>query len=134
MCHANAGPIQYDAAVDPTIAAAKIKEASDVAGQANVCIFPDLNTGNNTYKVQPGSPYLPGHMPASSWPMSCPSNAMQNTMRQMVTSQKAVQEAVVLMKAVLALSAESVAQLHARALSASASCPGGFVPEHPCSS
>ena len=45
------GPIQYDAAVDATIAAAKIKEPSDVAGQANVCIFPDLNTGNNTYKV-----------------------------------------------------------------------------------
>lgn len=46
------GPVQYDAAVDPTIAAAKIKEPSDVAGQANVCIFPDLNTGNNTYKVR----------------------------------------------------------------------------------
>ncbi|KAK9835702.1 hypothetical protein WJX74_006259 [Apatococcus lobatus] len=45
------GPIQYDAAVDPTIAAAKIKAPSDVAGQANVCIFPDLNTGNNTYKA-----------------------------------------------------------------------------------
>ena len=48
-----AGPIQYDAAVDPEIAKQKIKTHSEVAGQANVCIFPDLNTGNNTYKVQP---------------------------------------------------------------------------------
>jgi len=45
------GPIQYDAAVDPVVAAAKIKGESAVAGFANVCIFPDLNTGNNTYKV-----------------------------------------------------------------------------------
>ena len=45
------GPIQYDAAVDPEIAMQKIKTHSEVAGQANVCIFPDLNTGNNTYKV-----------------------------------------------------------------------------------
>ena len=47
----HAGPIQYDAAVDPEIARQKVKEHSEVAGQANVCIFPDLNTGNNTYKV-----------------------------------------------------------------------------------
>lgn len=45
------GPIQYDAAVDPEIAKQKIKTHSEVAGQANVCIFPDLNTGNNTYKA-----------------------------------------------------------------------------------
>ncbi|KAL3156629.1 hypothetical protein ABBQ38_000914 [Trebouxia sp. C0009 RCD-2024] len=45
------GPIQYDAAVDPEIAKQKIKKHSEVAGQANVCIFPDLNTGNNTYKA-----------------------------------------------------------------------------------
>jgi Phosphate acetyl/butaryl transferase len=45
------GPIQYDAAVDPQVAAVKIKGKSEVAGRANVCIFPDLNTGNNTYKV-----------------------------------------------------------------------------------
>lgn len=48
----NSGPIQYDAAVDPEIAKQKIKTHSEVAGQANVCIFPDLNTGNNTYKVR----------------------------------------------------------------------------------
>nr|WP_221375759.1 phosphate acetyltransferase [Actinoplanes polyasparticus] len=44
------GPIQYDAAVDPAVAATKLP-GSDVAGQATVLIFPDLNTGNNTYKA-----------------------------------------------------------------------------------
>jgi phosphate acetyltransferase len=44
------GPIQYDAAVDASVAATKLPE-SDVAGQAKVFIFPDLNTGNNTYKA-----------------------------------------------------------------------------------
>jgi phosphate acetyltransferase len=44
------GPIQYDAAVDASIAASKLP-GSDVAGQATVFIFPDLNTGNNTYKA-----------------------------------------------------------------------------------
>jgi len=44
------GPIQYDAAVDPTVAATKMPE-SKVAGKATVFIFPDLNTGNNTYKA-----------------------------------------------------------------------------------
>jgi phosphate acetyltransferase len=44
------GPIQYDAAVDPGVAQAKMPE-SDVAGKATVFIFPDLNTGNNTYKA-----------------------------------------------------------------------------------
>jgi phosphate acetyltransferase len=44
------GPIQYDAAVDPSVAATKMP-GSDVAGHATVLIFPDLNTGNNTYKA-----------------------------------------------------------------------------------
>ncbi|WP_181786625.1 phosphate acetyltransferase [Streptomyces phytophilus] len=44
------GPIQYDAAVDATVAAAKMPD-SRVAGQATVLVFPDLNTGNNTYKA-----------------------------------------------------------------------------------
>jgi phosphate acetyltransferase len=44
------GPIQYDAAVEPTVAATKMPD-SPVAGQATVLIFPDLNTGNNTYKA-----------------------------------------------------------------------------------
>ncbi|MBP0449690.1 phosphate acetyltransferase [Kitasatospora sp. RG8] len=44
------GPIQYDAAVDAHVAAAKLP-GSPVAGRATVLIFPDLNTGNNTYKA-----------------------------------------------------------------------------------
>lgn len=44
------GPIQYDAAVEPTVAATKLP-GSPVAGQATVLVFPDLNTGNNTYKA-----------------------------------------------------------------------------------
>lgn len=44
------GPIQYDAAVDPLVGQSKIP-GSPVAGQASVLIFPDLNTGNNTYKA-----------------------------------------------------------------------------------
>jgi phosphate acetyltransferase len=45
-----AGPIQYDAAIDPVVGASKMPD-SDVAGHATVFIFPDLNTGNNTYKA-----------------------------------------------------------------------------------
>ncbi|MFG2101902.1 phosphate acetyltransferase [Micromonospora echinaurantiaca] len=44
------GPIQYDAAIDPAVAATKLP-GSEVAGRATVFIFPDLNTGNNTYKA-----------------------------------------------------------------------------------
>ncbi len=44
------GPIQYDAAVDKSVAAQKMP-GSQVAGLATVFIFPDLNTGNNTYKA-----------------------------------------------------------------------------------
>jgi phosphate acetyltransferase len=44
------GPIQYDAAVDPAVGQQKLP-GSPVAGQASVLIFPDLNTGNNTYKA-----------------------------------------------------------------------------------
>ncbi|MGK7952121.1 MAG: phosphate acetyltransferase [Xenococcaceae cyanobacterium] len=44
------GPIQYDAAVDLTVGSQKMPD-SQVAGQASVLIFPDLNTGNNTYKA-----------------------------------------------------------------------------------
>ncbi len=44
------GPMQYDAAVSADVAAAKMP-GSKVAGQATVLIFPDLNTGNNTYKA-----------------------------------------------------------------------------------
>jgi phosphate acetyltransferase len=44
------GPLQYDAAIDPDVASIKLPD-SKVAGQATVFIFPDLNTGNNTYKA-----------------------------------------------------------------------------------
>jgi phosphate acetyltransferase len=45
-----AGPIQYDAAVDEGVGAAKLP-GNPVAGHATVLIFPDLNTGNTTYKA-----------------------------------------------------------------------------------
>jgi phosphate acetyltransferase len=44
------GPIQYDAAIEPSVAATKLRD-SPVAGRATVLIFPDLNTGNNAYKA-----------------------------------------------------------------------------------
>ncbi|XDE62604.1 phosphate acetyltransferase [Arthrospira platensis BEA 1257B] len=44
------GPIQYDAAIDESVAKTKLPD-SQVAGRATVFIFPDLNTGNNTYKA-----------------------------------------------------------------------------------
>ncbi len=44
------GPIQYDAAIDPDVARTKLPD-SKVAGRATVFVFPDLNTGNNTYKA-----------------------------------------------------------------------------------
>ncbi len=44
------GPLQYDAAIDPIVASTKLP-GSKVAGKATVFIFPDLNTGNNTYKA-----------------------------------------------------------------------------------
>jgi phosphate acetyltransferase len=44
------GPIQYDAAIDPGVARTKLPNSA-VAGRATVFVFPDLNTGNNTYKA-----------------------------------------------------------------------------------
>lgn len=51
------GEFQFDSAIDPRTASLKIKQASDVAGQANVLIFPDLNSGNIGYKI---TQYLAG--------------------------------------------------------------------------
>ena len=44
------GPIQYDAAIDQTVAKVKMP-GSEVAGRATVFIFPDLSAGNNAYKA-----------------------------------------------------------------------------------
>jgi phosphate acetyltransferase len=44
------GPLQYDAAAIASVGAAK-RPGSTVAGRANVFIFPDLDTGNTTYKA-----------------------------------------------------------------------------------
>jgi phosphate acetyltransferase len=44
------GPLQFDAAIDASVAKIKLPD-SEVAGHATVFIFPDLNTGNNTYKA-----------------------------------------------------------------------------------
>ncbi len=51
------GEFQVDSAIIPAVAAKKVKRASDVAGQANVLVFPDLNTGNVAYKL---TQYLAG--------------------------------------------------------------------------
>ncbi|TCT22059.1 phosphate acetyltransferase [Thiobaca trueperi] len=80
------GPIQYDAAVDIEVAHTKMPE-SKVAGRATVLIFPDLNTGNNTYKaVQRTSgalaigPVLQGlNKPVNDLSRGCTVNDIVNT-------------------------------------------------------
>jgi phosphate acetyltransferase len=80
------GPIQYDAAVDPEVAIRKMPE-SEVAGKATVFIFPDLNTGNNTYKAVQRSagavaigPILQGlRMPVNDLSRGCTVTDIVNT-------------------------------------------------------
>ena len=45
------GELQFDAAVSPRVARTKCPESSEVAGQANTFIFPDINAGNIGYKI-----------------------------------------------------------------------------------
>lgn len=80
------GPIQYDAAVDPTVGKSKMPD-SEVAGNATVLVFPDLNTGNNTYKAvqrETGAlavgPMLQGlNLPVNDLSRGCTVNDIFNT-------------------------------------------------------
>jgi len=45
------GELQLDSAIVPAVAARKVKEPSEVAGKANILIFPDLNAGNIGVKL-----------------------------------------------------------------------------------
>ena len=92
------GPIQYDAAIDPSVAKTKMPN-SKVAGQATVFIFPDLNTGNNTYKAVQRSakavaigPILQGlNQPVNDLSRGCTVTDIVNTV--IITAIQAQQEA-----------------------------------------
>lgn len=91
------GPLQYDAAVDVSVARTKLPD-SEVAGQATVFIFPDLNTGNNTYKaVQRSSgavavgPVLQGlNRPVNDLSRGCTVSDIVNTVA--ITAIQAIQQ------------------------------------------
>ncbi|MDD5394297.1 MAG: phosphate acetyltransferase [Thiothrix sp.] len=92
------GPIQYDAAVDAEVAHSKMPD-SEVAGKATVFIFPDLNTGNNTYKAVQRSanavaigPVLQGlNKPVNDLSRGCTVTDIVNTV--VITAIQAQQEA-----------------------------------------
>jgi len=91
------GPIQYDAAIDEKVARKKLPD-SKVAGRATVFVFPDLNTGNNTYKAVQRStgavamgPVLQGlHLPVNDLSRGCLVDDIVNTVA--ITAIQAQQE------------------------------------------
>lgn len=95
------GPMQYDAAVDAAVAKTKLPN-SEVAGHANVFIFPDLNTGNNTYKaVQRSSgavaigPILQGlNKPVNDLSRGCTVADIVNTVVMTAIQAQAEEEAI----------------------------------------
>lgn len=95
------GPIQYDAAVDASVARSKMPD-SEVAGQATVFIFPDLNTGNNTYKAVQRSagavaigPVLQGlNKPVNDLSRGCTVTDIVNTVAITAIQAQTIEEAV----------------------------------------
>ncbi len=93
------GPIQYDAAIEKSVAKQKLPN-SLVAGDANVLIFPDLNTGNNTYKaVQRSSgavaigPVLQGlNKPINDLSRGCLVNDIVNTIAITAIQAQAIED------------------------------------------
>ncbi len=93
------GPIQYDAAIDEKVAKKKLPD-SQVAGRATVFVFPDLNTGNNTYKAVQRStgalaigPVLQGlRLPVNDLSRGCLVDDIVNTVA--ITAIQAQQEEV----------------------------------------
>ena len=108
------GPIQYDAAVDASVASSKMPN-SEVAGKATVFIFPDLNTGNNTYKAVQRSanalaigPVLQGlNKPVNDLSRGCLVADIVNTV--VITAIQAQQEAAVDVTASMGVPEEAVA-------------------------
>ncbi|MBE9137077.1 phosphate acetyltransferase [Nodosilinea sp. LEGE 07088] len=96
------GPIQYDAAVDPEVAAHKFPGTAG-GGQATVLVFPDLNTGNNTYKAvqrETGAiaigPILQGlKKPVNDLSRGCTVNDIVNTVVITAIQAQAAREAAV---------------------------------------
>ncbi len=95
------GPLQYDAAIDAGVAATKMP-GSEVAGHATVFIFPDLNTGNNTYKAVQRSahavaigPVLQGlNKPVNDLSRGCTVTDIVNTVAITAIQAQALQAAV----------------------------------------
>jgi phosphate acetyltransferase len=96
------GPIQYDAAIDEEVGRAKLP-GSEVAGNATVFIFPDLNTGNTTYKAVQRSanavamgPMLQGlNKPVNDLSRGCSVTEIVTTVAITAIQAQAIQESTV---------------------------------------